>query len=112
MAVTEFKAPAEIAVQTGAANAPADLDASSLGIPDPIDRGTATARQPVGDHVQSVTMSDGVITATSVPGNISVDNDGSTGVTYTMTATINNGGVTWDMGGTCVTEGLCAVTNN
>jgi hypothetical protein len=110
MAVTEFKAPAEIAVQTGNI-AKANLDAGSNGIPKEIDGTDAAKRQPVGAHVQSVNMAGGIITATSAPGSISVNNDNTTGVTYTLEANIANGGVTWQMGGTCVTEGLCAVTN-
>ena len=110
MAVTEFKAPAEIAVQAGSI-AKANLTAGSNGIPKEIDMDDADKRQPVGAHVSRVNMLAGVITAYSNPTSISVDDDDATAVTYTLEATIANGGVTWAMGGTCVAEGLCAVTN-
>ncbi|MFK7891120.1 MAG: prepilin-type N-terminal cleavage/methylation domain-containing protein [Granulosicoccus sp.] len=94
MATTAFKTPAEIAVQTGRAAAIADLDAGALGIPDPIASGGA-----VGANVDTVGMTDGVITAI---GTADVDT-----ATYTVTAAIVNGGIQWTQGGTCLADGLC-----
>jgi len=100
LATTQFKTPAEIAVQTGAATAIADLDAGALGIPDAVASGDA-----VGANVDTVGMTDGVITATSVA---ALGSDGVTAVTYTLTAAINNGGVQWTMSGTCLADGICS----
>ncbi len=94
LAVTAFKSPAEIAWQRGRVAALADLDAGTIGIPDPIVSGAA-----VGEHVDTVTMVDGVITAT---GAATVDAS-----TYTLTAADSNGGLKWTEGGTCLADGMC-----
>ncbi|MDT3308726.1 pilin [Shewanella vaxholmensis] len=95
-AATIFKTSAEVAVQTkdnaGAALTVDDLDAGAFGIP-------VAVVDSNGDHVAGVNMADGVITATSSVGLGSV--------TYTLTATVANGAVTWDQGGTCEAAGLC-----
>jgi len=99
MATTQFKSPAEIAFQTGRVSqdqAGADtLVAGSFGIPNNITTGNA-----VGEHVDSVTMAAGIITATGDA--TSVD-----GKTFTLTPVVNNGGLQWDQGGTCYDDGLC-----
>ena len=108
MAVTEFKAPAEIAYQT--ANVlPAAMDAGAHGIPAALSL-TGT-RKPVGAHVSSVDMAAGVITATSNPASIATTADATVGVTYVLTAAVSNGGLTWDMSGTCLAEGICSPQN-
>ena len=95
LATTEFKAPAEIAFQTGRAADPTELNHGDLGIPNEITDGSA-----VGDHVKTVTMVAGLITAT---GQDTVD-----GATYTLQATESGGkGLKWVPGGDCLTKGLC-----
>lgn len=95
-AATLFKTAAEVAVQTkdnaGAALTVADLDAGAFGIPEAV-------ADSNGDYVVGVDMENGVITAT---GAAAVG-----GATYTLTATINGGAVTWKQGGTCLEKGLC-----
>ena len=110
LAVTQFKAPAEIAAQTSSISE-SDLDAGQLGIPSVIDRSDSAARQPVGSMVGKVTMSNGKITAESNTAKLSMNNDGTTAITYTLDASISNGGITWTMGGNCIAEALCTATN-
>lgn len=93
LATTSYKAPAEIAYQTGRASAEADLDGGVFGIP-------ANVADAPGSIVGAVGMTDGVITAV---GEAEVDS-----VTYTLTATIQaNGGIQWSQGGTCTAAALC-----
>jgi len=97
MATTEFKSPAEIAFQSGRAAAIANLNSGSYGIPQAITAGNA-----VGEHVSTVGMAAGVITA--------VGNSATVGsATYTVTASAANanGGLRWITGGTCEQAGLC-----
>ena len=95
-AATIFKTAAEVAVQTkdnaGQPLVVADLDAGSYGIP-------AAIADSNGAYVVGVTMTDGIITATSSAALGSV--------TYTLTAAVANGAVTWTQGGTCQASGLC-----
>jgi len=95
MAVTEFKSPAEIAVQTGRVTNADDLDSGEYGIPNAVGSG-----ESVGQHIESVTMVDGTITAT---GNASTVGS----ATYQMIADITKGGIRWRQSGTCLDEGLC-----
>ena len=92
LATTPYKSAAEVAVQTGRAAAIGDLDAGKLGIP-------ANNANIVGKYVNTVTMLDGVVTATSkgLAANPS----------FTLTAAINNNGIQWTEGGTCQQQGLC-----
>ena len=102
LATTAFKTPAELAYQTGTALA--DLDADSNGIPPAITAGSA-----VGEHVSTVTMVDGVITATSNGATVAVT--GTTGAVYQLEAEENNGGLQWLMNetaSTCLDAGFCA----
>ena len=89
-AATPYKSAFEIAAQGGTLTAIGDADAGSNGIPD------AAGASGV---VTSVTMTDGVITAT---GTAAVDSK-----TFTLTP----GGITapiqWTKGGTCVAAGIC-----
>ncbi len=102
LATTAFKTPAELAYQTGTALA--DLDADSNGIPPAITAGAA-----VGEHVSTVTMVNGVITATSNPATVATP--ANVGAVYQLEATINNGGLQWLMNetaSTCLDAGFCA----
>ena len=101
LATTEFKTPAEIAVQTGAAGTLADLNHGKLGIPPAIN----ASNPGVGAHVTSVELVNGVITAT---GAASVDS-----AKYVINATLTNGGIAWAMDldatkSTCLAEGFCS----
>jgi len=114
MATTEFKAPAEIAVQTGAVALEANLTAGSFGIPKPISlTATDAARKPIGKHVESVDLQGGVLTATSNPASIN-DGNATTGLTYVLNAEIVNGALRWSMdktagtGSTCLEAGICS----
>ncbi len=93
-AASAFKSAAEVAVQTGRANAIGQLNAGALGIPDTINAGNS-----VGQYVQSVDMAVGVITATATA-ELSSES-------YTLTATITNNGIRWSEGGSCAAAGLC-----
>ena len=93
LAVTPYKSAAEVAVQTGRAAAPANLNAGSYGIPPAIASGGA-----VGQYVDTVGMTAGTITATST---------GIGAFTFTLKAAINNNGIQWTEGGSCVAQGLC-----
>jgi len=112
MATTEFKAPAEIAVQTGAVSATANLSAGSFGIPTTISTtATDAARRPIGNHVLSVDLQAGVLTATSNPA--SIDDGNGTGLTYVLNASIVNSALRWSMdktatGSTCLAAGICS----
>lgn len=98
LATTAFKTPAEIAVQTGRVTAIADLDANTNGIPINVAAGTS-----VGQYVDTVTLANGVITAT---GTADVD-----AATYVLTGTITNGGIRWAeddaLATSCQKLGLC-----
>ena len=98
LATTQYKAPAEVAYQVGGL-AVSDLSAGSHGIPANVDGTTITA---VGDHVASVTMASGKITAT---GASTVD-----GKTYIIQAAASGGGLVWDFdsSSTCLGEGYCS----
>ena len=108
MATTEFKAPAEIAVQTGTVTAVGDLDSGQFGIPAALNR-TAAVRIPVGANVEAVDMVDGVITATAVAGLGSQK--------YVINADLQNGGIVWAMDldqtvSTCLADGVCSPQRN
>ena len=98
LAATAYKTPIEVAVQVNGITAVASLAASTYGIPADNDEGIRN-----GEFVSTVTVASGKITATS----IASINGGTSGATYTLTPTINNGTVTWEQGGTCLTSGLC-----
>ena len=106
LAVTQYKTPVEIAVQTGTITAVANLTAGSLGLPPDKDR-SSDALTPVGANVDTVTLAAGLIQAT---GAASVND-----ATYALQAAITaNGGVTWSMStanSSCLTEGLCSGQN-
>ncbi len=94
LATTSYKAPAEIAYQTGRAATAAELNAGSHGIP---------ANRGAQGKLASVTMAAGVITAT---GNAEVD-----GANYILSANIQgDGGILWEMdtaNSTCLPAALC-----
>lgn len=92
LAASAYKSASEVAVQMGRATGIGDLDAGANGIP-------ANNTGLVGQYVGSVTMNNGVITAASQ--NLPSDS------TYTLTATLNNGGIRWSEGGACISAGLC-----
>ncbi|WP_220465183.1 prepilin-type N-terminal cleavage/methylation domain-containing protein [Colwellia sp. MB02u-9] len=104
LASSIYKTATEVAVQTKSkiAGTPpvatalvvTDLDAGEFGIPVANDPGAIA-----GPHVASAGMTDGVIT---ISGATTVDS-----ATYTLTATIANGGVSWVQGGTCLTKAMC-----
>ena len=93
LATTPYKSASEVAVQTGRApNGIADLDSGTLGIP-------ADNANIVGKYIATVTMANGIVTATSK--GLSVN------PTFTLTASIVNNGIRWAEGGTCQANGLC-----
>jgi type IV pilus assembly protein PilA len=104
LASSIYKTAAEVAVQTksklndttGAAEAllASDLDAGKFGIPVADDTGAIA-----GPFVKEATMAAGIITVT---GEAAVDS-----ATYTLTATVANGGISWVQGGTCLTLAMC-----
>ena len=98
LATTAFKSPAEIAFQMGRVTQDtagiAALDAGMFGIPDNIASGNA-----VGEHVDTVEMSAGVITA---KGGSTVDN-----ATFVISAKISNEGLRWETSGDCFDMGIC-----
>ncbi len=93
LATTPYKSAFEVAAQTGRLTALADADAGTNGIP--------AAAGASGD-VSSVTVTDGVITATGLAASF-----GGTAYTYILTP----GGVTapiqWTTSGTCLAAGVC-----
>jgi type IV pilus assembly protein PilA len=96
LATTAFKTPAELAFQTGTAIT--DLDQDSNGIPPNIAAGGA-----VGEHVSTVEMDGGKITAT---GGTTVD-----GKKYVLQAVEVNQGLQWHMdiaASDCLDAGYCA----
>lgn len=90
MATTAFKTAFEVAAQTGEFAAIEDADAATNGLP---------AAVGASGVVNSVTITDGVITAT---GTADVDS-----ATYTLTPSGITPPITWTKGGTCTTTGLC-----
>ena len=102
LATTAFKTPAELAFQTGTALA--DLNADSNGIPPAITAGNA-----VGEHVSTVTMAAGVITATSNSATVEVS--AGVGAVFQLEAVEIGGGLQWRMNkiaSTCLRAGFCA----
>lgn len=95
-ATTPYKTAVDVAVQKGTcATAIEDLDAGACGIPDPAG---------ASGVITSVTVEDGVITAT---GTVEVDSstfelDPTTSLTAAFEAPIQ-----WVEGGDCVADGLC-----
>ncbi len=93
LATTPYKSAFEVAAQTGRISALGDADAGSNGIP---------AAPAASGVVASLTVVDGVITATST-----IQDATPAGYTYILTP----GGVTapiqWTTSGTCVAGGLC-----
>jgi len=98
LATTAFKTPAEIAFQTGRAAAITDLDNDAHGIPPEI-----AAGESVGEYVDTVTLVDGLLTAT---GTDAVDS-----ATYQLQAADSNGGLRWaevdTLDTSCQKLGLC-----
>jgi len=97
LATTAFKTPAEIAVQTGRATTEAQLNAEDFGIPPNVVGGAS-----VGEYVDTVEMSGGIITAA---GTAAVDSS-----TYVIYGTVTNGGIRWKedtTNSTCMASGLC-----
>ena len=90
LATTPYKSAFEVGIQTGRITALADADAGALGIPAAPTAATA--------NVASLTMADGVITATGTAA--------AGGATYIATPTLTVP-VVWTIGGTCGGLGLC-----
>ena len=93
MATTAFKTAFEVAAQTGefSANGLSDADAGTLGLPPAVT--TASGR------VASVSITDGVITATGT------SEVGS--YTYILTPNGVTAPIQWAKSGTCVAQGVC-----
>ncbi|MEQ3639466.1 MAG: prepilin-type N-terminal cleavage/methylation domain-containing protein [Alteromonas sp.] len=94
MATTSFKTAFEVSAQTGEFNAPAsitDADAGQKGLP--------PAPTAASGRVASVTIADGVITAT---GTTEVG-----GYTYVLTPNGVVPPIQWTKSGTCVAAGVC-----
>ncbi|MEK7259550.1 MAG: prepilin-type N-terminal cleavage/methylation domain-containing protein [Pseudomonadota bacterium] len=93
LATTPYKSAFEVAAQTGRLTALADADGGSNGIP---------ANAGASGDVSSVTVADGVITATGLAASF-----GGTAYTYILTP----GGITapiqWTTTGTCLAAGVC-----
>ena len=83
LATTQFKTPAEIAVQSKGVTNAADLNSGSHGIPTAITSSTA-----VGQYVGRVEMTSGVIIAV---GNSYLEN-----AQYLLSANITQGGIRWE----------------
>ncbi len=87
LAVTPYKSAFEVAAQTGRVTALADADAGTNGIP---------AAAGANGEIQSVNVTDGVITAEDV-----------NGVTYVLTPNGVTAPIQWTPSGSCVAAGLC-----
>ena len=90
MATTAFKTAFEVSAQTGEISALSDANVGVNGLP------AAVGSKGV---VASVTIVDGVITAT---GTADVGS-----YTYTLTPDSVNAPITWTKGGTCIAAGVC-----
>ena len=100
-ATSPYKTAVEVCLMEYAA---ADCDAGSNGIPE----GFSTAQ----GRVASLTVVDGKITATGDANTfsaVSASGEANTvsAVTYELTPTVNANSITWGIGGTCTTAGLC-----
>lgn len=93
LATTPYKSAFEVAAQTGRLTALADADAGSNGIP--------AAAGASGD-VSSVTVTDGVITATGLAASF-----GGTAYTYILTPGGVAAPIQWTTTGTCLAAGIC-----
>jgi len=87
-----------------------DCDGGSNGVPANTSGGTATSAV-IGSYVQSVSTTNGVITATAV-GAAATANEGLSGETYVLTPTYTAAtGITWTNNGTttssCIAAGYC-----
>jgi type IV pilus assembly protein PilA len=89
LATSPYKSAIEVAFQTGRVTALAGTDAATNGIP---------ANVGATGNVGSVTVLDGVITATG--------QNAATTATYTLTPGITVP-VQWTAAGTCLTTGVC-----
>ncbi|WP_271273551.1 pilin [Aliamphritea hakodatensis] len=95
LAAGSYKTAMELAVQTGGVTQAASLDAGQVGIP-------ARDQNPAQPNVGDINAVDGVITATGAGFTQNVQ------PTYTLTAAVSNGTITWTRGGTCLQAGLCS----
>ncbi|MDO8271715.1 MAG: type IVa pilus major pilin TapA [Gammaproteobacteria bacterium] len=93
LATTPYKSAFEVAAQTGRLTALADADAGTNGIP--------AAAGATGD-VSSVTVTDGVITATGLAASF-----GGTAYTYILTPGGVAAPIQWTTTGTCLAAGVC-----
>jgi len=96
LAATPYKSAFEVAAQTGKITALADADAGTNGIP---------AAAGASGVVNSVNMTDGVITATGTAA-VDGDDDGN-GETYQLTPNGVTAPIQWTEGGSCQATGLC-----
>ena len=93
LATTPYKSAFEVAAQTGRLTALGDADAGTNGIP--------AAAGASGD-VSSVTVTDGVITATGLAASF-----GGTAYTYILTPGGVAAPIQWATTGTCLAAGVC-----
>ena len=93
LATTPYKSAFEVAAQTGRLTALGDADAGTNGIP--------AAAGATGD-VSSVTVTDGVITATGLAASF-----GGTAYTYILTPGGVAAPIQWTTTGTCLAAGVC-----
>lgn len=93
LATTPYKSAFEVAAQTGRITALTDADAGSNGIP---------AAAGATGVVNSVTVADGVITATSTTADF-----GGTAYTYILTPGSVTAPIQWTTTGTCLAAGVC-----
>ncbi len=93
LATTPYKNAFETAVQTGRLTNIADADAGSSGIP---------AASGASGYVSSVTVTDGVILATST-----LTDDSGNQITFTLTPNGVIPPIHWSSGGTCKTVVIC-----
>ena len=98
LAAGSYKTAMELAVQTGGVTVAASLDAGQVGIP-------AQDNNPAQPNVGSINALNGVITATGAGFTVA---GSAAQPTYTLTAAVSNGTITWTRGGTCLQAGLCS----
>jgi prepilin-type N-terminal cleavage/methylation domain-containing protein len=106
LATTEFKTPAEVAVQLGVVTSEADLNSGQHGIPKKIDSASA-GRKPNGAYVDTVDMAQGVITGIS-----KLQDESGLGYKYVISASISNNAIVWNINrdasvSTCFGAGIC-----
>jgi type IV pilus assembly protein PilA len=95
----------EVTVGTGGAKTAVELcaqDTADLALCDSGSQGIDAAQTTTSGRIASLSVTDGVITATAV-GASGAAVDGLRGQTYILTPALAAGKVTWAVGGTCFT---------